>query len=814
MVGPSGDRARPATASGAWLRQTRVDRGLTQEELADHTGLSVRAIRDLEAGRAVPRWRTVDLLADVLGLGREESSRFEDLVRAGRARRKGEASHADLDALLVQVPSTGESGSRPQPPRYRPAQLPHDVTDLVGRQREIARLDELAEAIADGARPAAGVCVIDGPGGIGKTALAVHFGHHAVNRFPDGQLYADLRGFHVGQRPVAPSTVLGAFLRSVGVPAGMVPTDPDERSALFRSVLAGRRMLIVLDNATSASQVRALLPGASGCLVLVTSRRRLAGLVSRDAAVRITLEPLDREAAIGLLANTIGRDRVADDPPAADALAELSGDLPLALRITAEHVLAHSKTDLRVLVAELSAQASQAESRPGGGIGPARSAIAWSGHGLDPTLARFLQALATTPTLDITPRAAAALADRPARQARRLLDGLVERGLLDGDADGRYRLHDLLRAHAFERCDDRDAQGRAERRLSAGRMIRWYLAASVAADRAIAPHRHRGPLESVSSEHELPVFASHQEAAGWCDREAANLVASARHAAARGEHRAAWQLPWALLSYFDLRKSWDDWLDTYRIGLAAARAGHDRFGEAAILTGLGRLHYYPRRFAQALAYYRHAGGLWREIGDRHGEASILNAIGNVHLARRAYGAALDHYGNALAIDRAVGYRHGEGVVLNNLAETHCDLRAFERALDYASVAVAINHETGFRRMEAFSLCHLARAEAATGRMRDARGHFAEAIDLAGLIGDRQVEAWALDYLGLAEAAAGARREAREHWLRAARLFGELGDPQGADVRGRLALAGRTDPVSGRSRADRLHHRRVTHISRV
>jgi tetratricopeptide (TPR) repeat protein/transcriptional regulator with XRE-family HTH domain len=613
-----------AAALGRALLACRLDRGLTQEELADEAGLSVRTIRGLERSRVVPRRTTIGLLADALKLEPETRSHLDALLRASRVPRQARRA----DAWPQWSPTADGAPGEDAPAACRPAQLPHDLASFVGRQVELARLCALAEEAAHGTR----ICVLDGPGGVGKTALVVRLGHAAADRFPDGQLYIDLHGFHPGQPPVAAAAALGAFLRALGGDEARVPADADERAAQFRSALADKRVLIILDNAASAEQVKPLLPGRSNCLVMVTTRSHLVGLA----------------------------------------------------------IWAHARLSLRSLSAE------SVEQHRGTAL------------------------------------------------------------LLPASADS-----------------------------VPTRSPHWYLAAAVAAGHRIAPRRYSGPLGEAPAERELPRFVSHLDAASWCDKESANLVAATRNAATAGDYATAWQIPWALLPYFDLRKAWDTWRCTHEIGLASARVSGDRFGEAAMLTGLGLVHYYPRRFAEATECYERAGRLWREAGDSWGEATILNALGNVHLEQRDLGGAIDRYRSALKINRVNDDRHAEGVVLNNLAETHCELGAFDRALEYASAAITVNRGTGYRRMEAFSLCHLARALAATGSLDDAISRFCEAIDVSSVIGDRQVEAWAFDYLGGVLAAAGQASEARLHWIRAIDLFDDLGDPQAADVRERL-----------------------------
>ena len=758
---------------GALLRACRLDAGLTQEELADHAGVSVRTIGDLERGRAVPHRHTVDRLSVALDLDDQSRQALATHVRTTRALRRPGTPPRPLE-WAVGEPSAREAAP---PPRRRPAQLPHDIPDFLGRDAEIAQVRHAASGTSPG------IWVLDGPGGCGKTALAVHLGHRVAGQFPDGQLYTDLRGFHLHQPPLSPAAVLSQFLRALDVDNHRIPTDPDELASMFRSILADRRVLVVLDNTASTEQVRALLPGAPGCLTLVTSRHRLSGLVARDGAHRLTLGAFDRKTAADLLASIIGAGRVSHEPEALAELARLSGCLPLALRITAERARTH--LTLRDLVAGLNDEQERLNLLATDDENTSvRAVFSWSYRALEPAAARLFRLLGLHPGRDFTALAAAALADQAQSEVRPLLAGLADRHLIERGDGGRYQFHDLMRAYATEQA--RIDEPRAELGRARQRLIGWYLAAAVAADRRLSPQRYRITLDSVTSEHELPGVRTYRDAVEWCDAELANLVATVQLASAVGEHTRAWQLSWALVGYFDLRRPWNAWLTTHKIALASARLCQDRLGEAAVLTSLGLAYYYPRRFAEADDCYQRAGTLWQQLGDRRGAALILNGTGNIYLETRRFDQAIDSYLQVLEVYRDLGDRRGEGVVLANLAETYCELGSFDHVLDYAARALEVNRETGNPRAEGFSLCHLGHAIAATRTGAAAEGYFRQAVEVGRGADDRHMQAWALDYFGTALYADGKPREAARAWHGAVAIFDALHDPRAVDLRSRLA----------------------------
>jgi tetratricopeptide (TPR) repeat protein/transcriptional regulator with XRE-family HTH domain len=758
---------------GTLLRTLRLKRGLTQEELAHSAGLSARAFGDMERGRTVPHRDTVGRLCTALELDEESRARLTALARAGWGARQRSGTTRDDAPPALPAPAT--------PPATKsavPAQLPWDIPDFIDRDGEITQL------LDAGSGHSGGIWVIDGLGGVGKTALAVHVGHLATDRFPDGQLYLDLRGFDPHQPPVTPSAALGHLLRALGADQGRMLTAADELAAMFRSVLAGKRVLMILDNAASTDQVRPLLPGTSGCLVLVTSRHRLSGLAARHGAGRITLSSLDPGSAVTLLTGMTGQQWTRRDPDACLDLARLCGFLPLGLRIAAERARTGSKS-LTSLITDLIDERDRLDLLTTDDESTSvRAVFSWSYHALEPQAAKLFRLLGLHPGSDFSVLAAAALADTDARQARHVVGRLSGANLVEQSGPDRFHFHDLMRAYVAELAvTDEPA---ATRDAAIRRLVGWYLAAAVTADRQISPQRDRPGLDEVQADHQLPPLRSYREAVDWCDAELANLVAVVRLASAAGQHAIAWRLAWALVGYLDLRRPWDAWLTSHQIALESARKARDVLGEAAILTGLGLAYYYPRLFAEAEAYCHDAQRLWQELGDRREETGILNAIANIRMETRDLDEAIRLYLRVLTVYRAIGDRRGEGVALVNLAEAHCELGRFDKVLEYAPAALQAARRTRNQRVEVLSLCHLARAAAAIGDVTAAEEQFLHALELARKADDRHAEAWTLDYLGTALVQAGRYGEAALSWEGAAALFEKLHDPQATSLRSRLS----------------------------
>jgi hypothetical protein len=459
--------------------------------------------------------------------------------------------------ILRRDPGLAAPGPVSQQPKRIPSQLPHDIRGFIGRRTQFGRLRGIvAVGDAEPDQHAPVILVIDGPAGVGKTALAIDWAHRVIGQFPDGQLFTDLRGFDA-RGPLPPGEVLGQFLRALGVDSRDVPAEVEEQAALYRSVLAGKRVLVVLDNAFSSDQARPLLPGHPGCLVVVTSRNRLTGLVARDGARQLTLDVLGHLDACALLAQIIGTDRVTAEPQAAADLARTCGYLPLALCIAAEQAAAHHHLTLADLAVSLNDEQARLDILDRAESSTAiRAAFSWSYRALPPDAARVFRLLGLHATPDVSAHAAAALAGVPAEQIRRDLATLVRGHLLEETDRGRYRLHDLLHLYAAERAREDEDQPECE--AATRRVLDWYLHTADKANQLLLPQRLRVPLDPPAAGCTPLVFTGYDAALHWCDAECANLVAATRQAAKLRLHDPAWKLPIALLDYFYLRKCWND----------------------------------------------------------------------------------------------------------------------------------------------------------------------------------------------------------------------------------------------------------------
>ncbi|OLT14867.1 hypothetical protein BJF78_17050 [Pseudonocardia sp. CNS-139] len=551
--------AGPAGEFGAVLRRRRTEAALTQEQLAERTGLSVRTIRDLERGRVrYPRPGSLRLLADVLQLAGAELGEFETLGRQHYwTERVAEVRRAATDGVLT--------GPDPMPSRRPvPAQLPADVAGFTGRSDLVRDLDAL---LADGDPGAVPITVLAGAPGVGKTALALHWAHRVRHRFPDGQLYLNLRG-HAAAPPLTPAEALTRLLRSLDVAPDRVPTDVTDAAALFRSVLADSRTLLVLDDARQAEQVRPLLPGGPGCHVIVTSRSALPGLVARNGASRLTLHPLDPADSRALLGRLLGRQRTAADPGAVDELARLCGHLPLALRIAAANVLGDPEpepTAVAAFVQRLSNGNRLAElAVPADADTVLRGAFDLSYAALPGAAQQLFRVLSVVPGGEVTSGTAAALLGVPADEGRRLLGQLAGAHLVEEPEPGRFAQPDLLRLYAAEQLAGAgpDPDGPWERLLA------HYTGVADAASRLLHPDAVRLPGGPAYGG---PVpFADRRDAAAWVDAELPALQAAVLRAAEHGPRRAAWLLVDALSGYFPLRAAALPWHLMTGAALAAA----------------------------------------------------------------------------------------------------------------------------------------------------------------------------------------------------------------------------------------------------
>jgi DNA-binding SARP family transcriptional activator/DNA-binding XRE family transcriptional regulator len=687
-------------------------------------------------------------------------------------------------AAPAQAVAGAAAGPAPEvvrAPAAPPRQLPRGPGAFVGREAEFAVLRALAEQAGE----AAVICVIDGVAGIGKTAFAIHAGRCLAEKFPDGQLYADLRGFSPLRAPTPPAEALTGFLRALGVDPRAVPGGVDEQAGMYRSLLDGRRMLIVLDNAADPGQVRPLLPGSPGTLILVTSRGRLSGLTARDGARRLTLQPLEQAEATLLLGRILGPERVSAEPEAASEISVRCGHLPLALRIVADRAADRPCVTLADLAGQLAAAHGLLDVLDSEDEATAiRAVFSWSYQALAPAAARVFRLLGLHPGPDVSVPAAAALAALGPAEAGRLLDLLAGVHLVEGDQPGRYRLHDLLRVYATEQVR---AAGTAGGQAAIRRMLIWYLHTAVRADQMLVPGRRHPVLGAPPPGCEPLSFSGYEQALAWCDTEYANLTTATRLAAEAGHDDVAWQFPVALRGFFDLRRPWAEGLASASAGVAAARRSGNRDGQAWTLDCLGHAHSGLGQFEEALDCYAQARNIRRETGDRWGESanSMVN-LGCTYLELSQPDLALDCFQRVLAAAQEAGNKYVQSLALVNLAETYTRLARADDLLACSLQAVQATREIGYRQAEGTALGSLAAAYRALGQPGRARDRYHQALAVRRQAGDRHGEAEILRDLGDLSGDVGHRKAARRSWVQALAILEGLGDDRAcAEIRDRL-----------------------------
>jgi tetratricopeptide (TPR) repeat protein len=594
-------------------------------------------------------------------------------------------------------------------------------------------------------------------------------------RFPDGQLYLNLRGFDPHQRPMSPADALRKLLGALGVNAQRIPADLDEQARMFRSVLAGQRVLIVLDNARGADQVRRLLPGSSTCFVVVTSRNRLEDLIAWDGAVRVNLDVLPPADAIALVSEIVGAQRVAAEPDACDELAKLCGYMPLALRIVAERGAGNGNVRLADLVGELSAEHDRMldQLANGDGTTAVRTVFSWSYNALRPDAARLFRLLGLHPGPEVSIAAAGALADLAPAQARHLLDTLTGAHMLEEAGRDRFRLHDLLRMYAAECAED--AESEPDRHQAVQRVLTWYLHSADGAARVLAPQRRRAALPSLDGAQEPVAFETYHEALTWFKAERANLVAATRQAELAGEYEVAWKLPAALLGFFNLRKHWADWISVHKIALQATRKLGDLYAEAWTLNSLGIAYYDLRWFTKAAEYFQRALQIRRDVGDRYGEGSTLDNLGNTLRKLRHFDESIQCYQRALEMFREISDRHGEGSTLRNLGGAHRGLRRYDEAVDHYRQALQIWRELHDRYGEGLTLSNLGDIHRKLGRMDQAIECYEQALRICREIDNRYGEGAVLDNLGDVYEDLNRHEDSIRYYNQALRISQEIGD---------------------------------------
>ncbi|MGH3761595.1 tetratricopeptide repeat protein [Actinophytocola sp.] len=658
----------------------------------------------------------------------------------------------------------------------RLAQLPAAAATFVGREAELYALAGILSYEGEPGTPQ--LVAIDGPPGAGKTALALRVAHTVADQYSDGQLYVDLRGYSPDGQPRVVDEVLEEFLTALGVQLDVIPAGLEARAKLYRSVLADRRVLVVLDNAADSSQLEPLLPASSGCGVVVTSRKRLGGLTVQGDQ-RITLGPMAEEESTTLLCKVIGKDRAIAEPDAVRALASRCGHLPLALRIAAERVATHPHHSVSLLVEELATEEQRLEALATDDSVAVKTVFSWSYRDLSVDAARMFRMIGLHSGSHIRTGAAAALGDQPMVRARRLLDRLAGVHLIEGLGNDRYRMHDLLRVYAAEQAVAEEPE--AERMLALRRMVDWYLRNTYAANHALAPQRQDPVLERSGFAVDVAEF-DYDSALRWCEFEMSNIASATRTAVEIGENVAGWKLPAGSFNYLHLRKRWTSWVASHEIGVIGARRAGDRYGEAWVLNNLAIAYRELRRTGEAKECFMQARALRIELGDRVGQAWSLTGIGYIGFDQSRFDAAALHFGEALDIFRVVGDRHGEGIALANVGDAYRCLSDYDRAVDALEQALALFRDIEDRYGECYTLVKLGETYSELARQADALDCFQRALETRRELGDRWGVGETLHKRGLVLFDSGQAELATESLREAFSIFDELGDPRAADVR--------------------------------
>ena len=693
---------------------------------------------------------------------------------------------------------TGEAPPAPPPPEpvqpplkpaqlpLKPAQLPPDVRGFAGRDTELTALDTIvAEA---GTEPTAVVITaVSGTAGVGKTALAVHWARQVAERFGDGQLYLNLRGFDPDGAVVSPAEAVRALLDSLGLPAERIPAGVDAQTALYRTLLNGRRMLVLLDNARDADQVRPLLPGAPGCLVLVTSRDQLTGLIVADDAHAVTLDVLTEAEAVDLLVRRLGRARVDAEPAAVAQIVEACARLPLALSVVAARAAMHPGFPLASLAAELRQSPGLDSFAGGDSASDVRTVLSWSYRTLSPAAARLFRLLGLHPGPSVTAPAAASLAELSPHRARSLLAELARAHLVAEQVPGRFVSHDLLRAYATELVQLHDSA--AERDAAVHRLLDHYLRTACAADAVLDPHRDAIDLPEAAPGVLPEAIADRPQAVQWFTAEHAVLLAAVGQAAAIKLDRRTAHLAWALLTYLDRQGYWGDLATAQQLALVSVERLGDLTAASLVHRSLARAYARTGDHEKALAHLRAALDLSIELEDRTGQARVQQHLAWVLELKGDYAVALKHARAALAINELLGHRKGQANALNTVGWMQARIGDHENAVASCRQALHLFEELGEGQGQAATWDSIGFAYQRQGRLDEAVSAYRRAATLLRELGDRYDETTALRHLGDVLAEAGDQEAARQAWQQALALLEQLNHPGAEEIRARLSAIG-------------------------
>jgi tetratricopeptide (TPR) repeat protein/transcriptional regulator with XRE-family HTH domain len=751
---------QPALSFAGLLRQLRVEARLTQEELAEAASLSSRSISDLERGvNLTARKDTAALLTDALGL---TGTARELFIAAAR----GRAPAAEVLTARESAGAFAAAATR---------SLPHDIASFTGRAAELAELLRVVAGTAAAGGGVVGIHAIGGMAGIGKTTFAVHAAHKLADTFPDGQFFLPLHAHTPGQRPVDPADALASLLLTAGVGAQQIPPGVEARAALWRGHLAGKKVLLLLDDAAGHGQVTPLLPGTAGSLVLVTTRRHLTAL---QDAVAISLDTLHPREAAALLARLSGRPNLSSGTGPAGELSRLCGYLPLAIGMLARQLYHHPSWTAASLAADLAAAVDRLEFMRAENLSVA-AAFDLSYQDLTAGQQRLFRRLALHPGPNLDEYAAAALDGTDLVTVRRHLDGLYDHYLLAEPTRGRFSMHDLLREHASALAA---AGNPADSDAAAGRLLDYYLHTALAAGTHVATWT-TAPIRPPPGDRPAlaPQLAAAGRASAWLETERPNLQAAARYAATTGRPRHAVAIASAISGFLFARGYWDQATTLYQATLATARRAGDRAGQADTLSELGILQREAGEYPAAADSLTQAVELFRGLGDRLGQASALDQLGTVQNETGDHAAAAASHRQAIDLYRDLGHRMGQGMALKNLGAVLTRTGDYPAAAASCQQALDIFRDVGHRVGQAMAVNNLGLAHSLMGDYPAAAASYQQALALAQDLGHRPGQAIATANLGEVQRLTGDYAAAAASQQLALDLYRDLGHPKGQAV---------------------------------
>ena len=748
---------QPGLGLAGLLRRLRAEAGLTQEELAEAASLSPRSVSDLERGIHRTAHRdTAELLADALGLAEPVRALF---VAAARGRRPA-----------TEVLAAGQGQATGAFWAAATRMLPRDIGAFTGRQAELAQLTgTLASMALDGG--VVGIHAIGGMAGVGKTTFAVHAAHRLAGNFPDGQIFLPLHGHTPGKQPVDPGDALASLLLTAGVSAQQIPPGLEARTALWRDRLAGRRLLLVLDDAASSEQVLPLLPGTAGSLILVTSRRRLTAL---DDATAISLDTLPPGEAAGLLVRLVGRSGLSPADPAVAEITGLCGYLPLAIGMLARQLHHHPAWSVAGRAAELAAAHDRLELMATENLSVA-AAFDLSYADLAPDQQRLFRRLGLHLGTDIDGYAAAALDGTGLATACRGLEALYDLYLLTEPAHGRYRMHDLIREHARALTGRLDPDN--DRDQATARLLDYYQHTAALADTLLAG-RARTAAAACATPAAVPALADRDQALAWARAERASLFACLDHATATGQHARIVPLTAGIAALLRHDGPWAEAITRHATALRAAQHLGDRPGQASALTNLGDARRLTGDHPGAARDLEEALGIYRDLGDRLGQASALTNLGEVRLLTGDYPGAGRDLEQALGIYRDLGDRPGQADALAILGLLRLLTGDYPGAAQDLEQALGIYRKLGHRLGQAHALTRLGTVRRLTGDLPGASRGLEEALGILRDLGHRLGQANALRGLGSTRQLTGNYPAAGRDLEEAIGIYRDIGEPGG------------------------------------